>query len=85
MNEKNNTWRRRLAVQIAAQLPEDRDDALAVLRYSQELILNFMHPGDSTFPQDSRRAQPCVLELVKPSSAPSLLASSSGSPSALPK
>lgn len=85
MNDKNTAWRRRLAVQIAAQLPEDREDALAVLRYSRELILNFMHPGDSTFPQESRPGQPCVLELVKPSSAPSLLANSSGSPSALPK
>jgi hypothetical protein len=35
-------WLRRQAVQIAAQLPDGRDDALAVLRYANELVTRFL-------------------------------------------
>jgi len=35
-------WKRRHAVQIAAQLPEDPDDAIAVLELARSLVLNFL-------------------------------------------
>ena len=35
---------KRLAVQIVAQLPEDIAEAIAVLRYSEELIAEFLAP-----------------------------------------
>lgn len=38
-------WLRRLAVQLVAQLPEERDKATAVLRYAEDL-LNFINKDD---------------------------------------
>ena len=35
-------WRKRQAVQIAAQLPEDKEAALAVLEYARSLVLDFL-------------------------------------------
>ncbi len=39
---------RRLAIQIACQLPEDRKDAERVLDYAREQILEFMQGNDIT-------------------------------------
>lgn len=36
---------RRLAIQLAAQLPEDVGEAAAVLRYTQELVDSFLRPA----------------------------------------
>ncbi len=38
----HDSWLRRQAVQIAAQLPEDRGDALAVLAYARKLTETFL-------------------------------------------
>lgn len=35
-------WHRRHAIHIASQLPEDPEDALAVLRLSMELVEKFL-------------------------------------------
>lgn len=35
-------WHRRLAIQIAAQLPDEPDDALEVLAYAEELVERFI-------------------------------------------
>lgn len=35
-------WLRRLAVQLVAQLPEEQGDAIAVLRYAEDLLKNFV-------------------------------------------
>jgi hypothetical protein len=38
----DQNWRRRQAIQIAAQLPEKTDDALAVLELTKELVVGFL-------------------------------------------
>jgi hypothetical protein len=38
MKENKDLWRRRLALQIVAQLPDKQDDAVAVLRAAEEII-----------------------------------------------
>lgn len=38
-------WRKRQALHIAAQLPENREAALAVLDYTRELIDGFLVKG----------------------------------------
>lgn len=38
----NDAWHRRQAIQIASQLPEDNEDALAILAYSKELVEVFL-------------------------------------------
>lgn len=35
-------WRRRLAIQIVSELPEDADEALRVLAYAKELVEKFV-------------------------------------------
>ena len=40
-NSANNMASRRLAVQLASQLPEDPADAMAALRLTQELVSTF--------------------------------------------
>lgn len=37
-------WRRRHAIQIVAQLPDNYEDALAVLKYAEELVRGFLTP-----------------------------------------
>lgn len=39
---RHNSWLRRQAIQIAAQLPEKREDALAVLAYAKTLTEDFL-------------------------------------------
>lgn len=39
-------WQRRMAVQLAAQLPEDIDDALTVLELARELVESFLAGPD---------------------------------------
>ena len=44
--DADDGWKRRLAIQIAAQLPERPADALAVLALAEELVKSFlMHGG----------------------------------------
>ena len=72
------------ALQLAAQLPEDHDEALQVIGYLRELIEWGMGGELSTAPENPQRGA-----LVRfPGSAgnsPSRRANSSGKPSALPK
>lgn len=86
MESNGAGWRKRLAIQLAAQLPEGTEDALVVLGYAQELVTEFLASGGDGYPQkksvvDQRRP----LTVVSESISPSLRAISSGSPSALPK
>ena len=37
-------WQRRHAVQIAAQLPENLDDAIEVLELAKQLVEGFLRP-----------------------------------------
>jgi hypothetical protein len=39
---KEENWHRRHAIMLASQLPEDPEDALAVLRLATELVTGFM-------------------------------------------
>lgn len=39
---KNDNWRRRSALHLAAQLPDNPDDALKVLEYAQEIVRKFL-------------------------------------------
>ena len=38
-DDKRNIWARRLALQIATQLPESENDALEVLRCARDLVM----------------------------------------------
>lgn len=87
MGRHSKAWHRRHALQIAAQLPEDHDDALAVVSLVQELVDGFLAPGEPAEPGDSagQRGRGVVLVMPDPSSAPRSLASANGSPSVLPR
>jgi hypothetical protein len=39
-------WQKRLALQITVQLPENTQDALAVLAYARAIIEKFLAPGE---------------------------------------
>ncbi len=38
-------WRRRQALSLAGQLPENLTDALAVLEFTRELVVTFLQAG----------------------------------------
>jgi len=50
---------RRLAIQIAGQLPEETEDALAVLAYARRLVREFLAEGE-----------PAPLRIVYPDEPP---------------
>jgi hypothetical protein len=39
---------KRMAVQIASQLPEDESEALAVLDYTRELLTGYLRPSGAS-------------------------------------
>jgi hypothetical protein len=43
----HDRWLKRQAIQIAAQLPDGRDDALEILKYASELITDFLEVEQS--------------------------------------
>jgi hypothetical protein len=43
----SSDWRRRHAVQIVAQLPDDPEDAMRVLDFARELVRGFLSPPRS--------------------------------------
>ena len=45
---KINAWHRRQALCVASSLPDDREDALAVLECVQELVASYLHAGPSS-------------------------------------
>lgn len=49
-------WHRRQAIQIAAALPENKEDALAVLELARELVEGFLYPAQAPpAPRDRER------------------------------
>lgn len=42
MKKADHNWRRRHAIQIVAQLPENPEDALVVLELAKELVEGFL-------------------------------------------
>lgn len=55
----NNLCRlRRLAIQIAAQLPEDNADALVVLEYARELVVSFLSVKEEPEPAPEGNVRP---------------------------
>jgi hypothetical protein len=48
MGMPENAWKRRHAIQIAAQLPEDPADALAVLDLAKALVESFLVEAQPT-------------------------------------
>lgn len=81
MSNHDEKWHRRHAIQLAAQLPEHPEDALAVLRYATELVEQFLAPS---YPQEAQ-GRPVVAFRRTGASSPRERAISSVSPSALPK
>jgi hypothetical protein len=41
---REDHWRRRQALQVAAQLPDEPEEALTVLRHAQTLVRSFLAP-----------------------------------------
>jgi hypothetical protein len=39
---REDAWRRRQALQVAAQLPDNPDEALIVLRHAETLVRSFL-------------------------------------------
>jgi hypothetical protein len=68
---KRNTWLRRHAVQLAAQLPEDAEQALAVLDFARILVETFLS-GDHAPGLSSGGITPSrfAISIVKPDELP---------------
>lgn len=62
--EDRDKWLKRQAIQIAAQLPDNSEDALAILEYAVELIQVFLGKDAPTQP-----AQPVGLSLASSSTS----------------
>jgi hypothetical protein len=75
-------WHWRLALQIAAQMPEEEQDALKVLECVEQL-LNLCYQGPPPAPGPGGGGQ--LVRFPGGSSSPSRRASSSGRASVLPK
>jgi hypothetical protein len=43
--QANERWLKRIAIQIAAQLPENEGEALLTLDYARELVVGFLAPA----------------------------------------
>lgn len=53
----NDQWHRRLAIQLAGQLPENRNDAIRVLNHTRGLVDNFLNgPANDEPDKDKERA-----------------------------
>lgn len=79
---RNDAWLRRIAVQLAAQLPEERGDATRVVELLEELLGGFLAGPAADCPQKTRGQ---VLVFSGPPSSPSCRAKPKGRPSDLPK
>lgn len=71
MNGEKSAWRRRQAIQIASQLPENMDDALAVLEHARDLVINFLGDGFAREKPQDRLGAPAFtlqnrLHLIQP-------------------
>lgn len=53
---RGNTWNKRLAAQVASQLPEDEAHALAVLDLARSIIVNLGMEWPTSTPEPVRLA-----------------------------
>jgi hypothetical protein len=65
---KHNAWLRRHAVQLAAQLPEDTEQALAVLDFARILVETFLS-GDQASSAGSTPRR-LAISIVRPDEFP---------------
>lgn len=85
MAKHNDAWRRRHAIQMAAQLPDQYDDAVAVLGLLKEIVDNFLAPEAESNNAPRRLDQEgSLVAFPGSSSAPNRRASSNVSPSGRP-
>jgi hypothetical protein len=56
-------WHRRQAIQVAAALPETREDALIVLRLATELVESFLYGGEARPLEGLERERGVVVSL----------------------
>jgi hypothetical protein len=74
---QQGNWHKRHAIQIVAQLPENKNDALKVLAYAKELVEEFLHSesrltprweviADNPKPHREGERQPFRPALVEP-------------------
>lgn len=81
MTKASKAWLQRQAFQIASQLPEETDDALAILDYAARLLtVPFDQPPQA--PPPGGRDDQSVLPFPN---TPSFRANSNGRPSGFPK
>jgi hypothetical protein len=57
---KAEAWHRRHAIQIAAALPEDAEDALTVLELAKQLVERFLAPPQRPEPPSGARERGVV-------------------------
>lgn len=81
MKATYEAWHRRLALQIASQMPEKLEDARAVLACIEDLVGGFWRDGVAQAPEEDH----AVVLFPGASSSPSRRASSKGMPSGRPK
>lgn len=65
-----NDPRRRTALHLAAQLPEDVNDALKVLEYAKELVEKYLSPDQPTSRRAADDASRCAISTLKVLSRP---------------
>jgi hypothetical protein len=62
----HDRWLRRQAIQLASQLPDGRDDALAILRFAKELVTGFLERDQQPVGSGLRLVEklhlPCQLD-----------------------
>ncbi|MGY3443711.1 hypothetical protein [Bradyrhizobium sp. USDA 4473] len=66
MTQQPQDWRRRQAIQIACQLPEYCEDALAVLRLAEELVTGFLSASDQEATVTAQRPIMAVVHRLEP-------------------
>lgn len=64
MTEKDDKRLRRLAMEIAIQLPDNREEALKVLKYSEKLVSEYLEAPAGRDRQDGHM----IVRLVPPGS-----------------
>ena len=52
---KEQSWHRQRAIQIVAQLPEDAEDAVAILRAAERFVAEFISTSDQGAAWAARR------------------------------
>lgn len=67
MSGHRQTWLRRQAIQLAAQLPESPEEALVVLGFAREIVERFLTPDQVPVPR-SECASVTALRAVLSSS-----------------